>query len=89
MLVLRKLEGATPSQRNDFRAKEKVRLEDFVSGGGVKKMAPSIGSVEKLNGVNTEGLGGRFVIVGRGGKQWVRNGQVTLGRGRGVMSTEC
>ena len=33
MPVLRKLEGATPSQRKEFRASEKLRLEAMVNGG--------------------------------------------------------
>ena len=60
MPVLRKLEGATPSMRKEFRAKEKVRLEDLGSGGvkmaglrrpqlgGGEVMAPSTGIGERL-----------------------------------------
>ena len=102
--VLRKLEGATPSQRKEFRAMEKVRLEDLESGGvermtGLRRpqlgggvLAPSAGSAERerMKGVNTGGLveRGRFVTVGRGEREsGVKNGEVSLGRGRGVLGS--
>ena len=87
--VLRKLAGATPSQRKEFRAMEKVRLEELGSGGGGSvtglrrpQVGVGVGTLSndgRVEGGNSGVLGtvggrGRLITVGRGGGKLCKEG---------------
>ena len=97
--VLRKLEGATPCQRKEFRALEKVRLNALESAGvermtGLRKPqlehgggpGSTVGTRGSTRGRSIGGVAGtlRLITVGRGVSQaGGRQGEVLLGVGRG------
>ena len=84
--VLRTLEGVTPCQRREFRAQEKVRLNDLESGGmgrmmpaGLRKPQLDHGEVQDSSvGIQERRRGERIGV--EGGR---RNRLVAVGRGAG------
>jgi len=90
--VLRKLDGGTPSQRKEFRAAEKVRLENLNSEGvekiaGLRRPKFGVGSVDQSSDGSSGGrMEGGKEDVGAVVKRFVTAGmgRVVVGRGRGI-----